>query len=121
MASFEGASRIPPSQPAALYRTCPSGNSSCWEPSTARTTANRAPSADQSTAVMFCPTTWDAPPLIGTRESVPPEIFMMPLVRSRANSPRRDIAPSVRSEKPSDLASGLAGFVMKIWRGSRSH
>ena len=56
MASFAGASRIPLSQLAALYRTCPTGNSSCWEPPTARTTASRAPSADQVVPYMFVAT-----------------------------------------------------------------
>src|SRR5260370_39269201 len=67
--------------------------------------------------MMLRPSSTGAPPLIGTRASVPPVMFMVPPAVRSASSPRRDMDARPVPERPRLRDSGLAGSVTNNARG----
>src|SRR5258708_12840941 len=102
--------------PAGRTTPFPIGNSSHFCPPPGQKTASASPSRDQSAAIIFRPISKGAPPFIGTRESAPPVMFIVPPEVSSASSPREDTEARLTPTTPRLRDSGLAGRVQNSAR-----
>src|SRR5437867_3135984 len=112
-----GEMRTPLTQPTVLWSTLPTGYSSRIIPSFQRATASCAPSGLQSAACTSCSSSRAAPPIGGTRASVPRRLEPLaghlldaaPHQRGEAGALALDLGREARQVVAHDRGHGLDG------------